>query len=130
MPFSLRYLFPLIHSSAHFIDFGKRNDRNGKPVSICLVNKIDISELVPGQNLTADISHIFFEIEVAAGYIVIAFAAKFFSRGCWIAFKGHLVYFLTVWELHQITVRFDCRQNKTTCSVNRSVSAQTPIRKQ
>lgn len=50
MPFGLSYVFSLIHTGSHFINFAKWDFGNGQFKSASLVKEIDISQLESFQN--------------------------------------------------------------------------------
>lgn len=60
MPFGLCDLLALIHSGTHFVDLGKREDRDSKPVFICRVDEVDVPKHFTIEHFTAELFGAFF----------------------------------------------------------------------
>lgn len=129
MSFFNRDFLSLIHSSTQFVDFWKRNDRNGQFVFEWFVDKVYITQLESFKDFPIHGLNIFFEIKFSTRDLIIRTPPQFLSWCRWIAFKCHFVNFLAVWKLNKIEVFFDSRQNEIACTINCSITTWTSIRK-
>lgn len=127
--FRLGDLLPFVHSCSEFVYPGERDLRDFQTLSIFRVDEVDVSELVSGENGSANLPDVGVPVVLPSGHLVEGAAAQFRSGGVRVAAQCHFVDLVAVRKEAKCTVLLDVGQDKIAGTVDRTVSAAASVGK-